>query len=375
MSIQQKALRLLGGHMCLEGADVLMYRIVFGGALLSGFEIESVKQTAIARLRLAEDMVAHLFSGRRVIIKKSVSASSAQRYLAELNRIGMSASLEPVPVERQESSQYKVVFWGQTLEGFSQEQSMQLAAERLKLSPDQITKLFSGAKAVLKRGLNAEGAGHFVTRLARVGMRIELEQEQLTASDNVLRAEGSYAVSTAIFAEAAASVPVLKTQLNLQDVTMSWVMTTQFETNVGDDDSPPPDAVWVSVPVTRNAAPASATPSAPMSDSLAASAGQYSAAAVTYFRCPQCGKRNATTVQSCSCGCEIPNDLLQSSAAVGLHQAAAKPQKRARPAPETEFYVRAVAEEKVPSYRSRWVLSVIALCCAAAGLWGLIWWD
>lgn len=71
------------------------YRVVFCGDVIAGFELSSVKQTAEVRLKAPPAMLAQLFSGRRVILKKGVSLDIGSRYLQELESMGMKASLEP----------------------------------------------------------------------------------------------------------------------------------------------------------------------------------------------------------------------------------------------------------------------------------------
>lgn len=70
------------------------YRVVFRGELRPGFELSAVKQAAEVRLKAPAAMLAQLFSGRRVILKKGISQEIGNRYLAELENLGMHALLE-----------------------------------------------------------------------------------------------------------------------------------------------------------------------------------------------------------------------------------------------------------------------------------------
>ncbi|MFA9438239.1 hypothetical protein ACDA63_01225 [Uliginosibacterium sp. sgz301328] len=71
------------------------FRIVFSGQLLAGFDAETVKQRTAERLNLTSAQAAQMFSGRRVTLKRNLDPALAQRYAAELRRIGLDAS----PVE------------------------------------------------------------------------------------------------------------------------------------------------------------------------------------------------------------------------------------------------------------------------------------
>lgn len=75
------------------------YRVVFRGDLRPGFELSAVKQAAEVRLKAPAAMLAQLFSGRRVILKKGISQEIGQRYLAELENLGMQAFLEAEATE------------------------------------------------------------------------------------------------------------------------------------------------------------------------------------------------------------------------------------------------------------------------------------
>lgn len=72
------------------------YRVVFAGAVLDGYEIETVRQTAGHRLKVTPEQLVRLFSGKPVVLKKGLDLAAAEHYVAELNRIGMKARVEPV---------------------------------------------------------------------------------------------------------------------------------------------------------------------------------------------------------------------------------------------------------------------------------------
>jgi hypothetical protein len=75
------------------------------------------------------------------------------------------------------SSQFQIVFNGQLLDGFELAAVKASAVRRLKAAPEQIERLFSGKRAVLKKGLTDEIARRYATELQRIGMRVAIETE------------------------------------------------------------------------------------------------------------------------------------------------------------------------------------------------------
>jgi len=73
------------------------YRVVFAGAVLEGYDAETVKETAGHRLKVTSEQLARLFSGKPVVLKKGLEFAAAEQYVAELNRIGMKVRVESVP--------------------------------------------------------------------------------------------------------------------------------------------------------------------------------------------------------------------------------------------------------------------------------------
>ena len=73
------------------------------------------------------------------------------------------------------STEYRVMFAGVVLDGFDVETVKKTAAMRLKASNEQITRLFSGRTAILKKGLSHELGERYITELRRIGMLVKLE--------------------------------------------------------------------------------------------------------------------------------------------------------------------------------------------------------
>lgn len=203
-----------------------MYRIVFSGALLDGFHMQDVQKAAAIRLGLGEQQLARLFSGETTVLKKAVSADASGPYMAELERMGMKARLESLtPLNDAQAKQitFKVVFWGKTIKGYNKAQVMRAVPRRLRVDEAQVVRLFSGGKAVLKRGVSADVGGRYVTELARIGMQVELEIE--TESLPVRNATASQVFAFNSATGGVVSAPLvdedsygsfLRTQLDLQ---------------------------------------------------------------------------------------------------------------------------------------------------------------
>lgn len=73
------------------------------------------------------------------------------------------------------ANEYRVVFKGKILEGFDPELVRSKAQVKLKTTPEQIARLFSGRQAVLKKGISAELGERYVQELRRIGMLVTIE--------------------------------------------------------------------------------------------------------------------------------------------------------------------------------------------------------
>ncbi|GAA5179842.1 hypothetical protein GCM10025771_22950 [Niveibacterium umoris] len=73
-------------------------------------------------------------------------------------------------------TRYRIIFRGEVVEGHVREQVMQTAAERLGANPAQVSQMFSGRPAILKKNLDQTGAQRYVALLARIGMQASAEE-------------------------------------------------------------------------------------------------------------------------------------------------------------------------------------------------------
>jgi len=90
-----------------------LYEVAFSGAILEGADIEQVKAKIGAMFKADAAKLAHLFSGKRVVIKKNIDQATANKYKAALTNAGAdceikSLSVEVAPVQA-EKVQEKVV--------------------------------------------------------------------------------------------------------------------------------------------------------------------------------------------------------------------------------------------------------------------------
>lgn len=161
-----------------NGGNVSHYNVEFSGRLLAGFDPREVRLHAGARLRMSETQLDRVFDGRPIVLKKDVDAQTGQRYLGELHRLGMASRLIPLDAPGESPAEtFKVVFNGQILPGFEADAVAVAAARRLSLGPLQVEKLFSGKKAVLKRGISERRGLRYVAELATLGMQTTLVGE------------------------------------------------------------------------------------------------------------------------------------------------------------------------------------------------------
>lgn len=259
-----------------------MYSIVFSGRLLDGYEPEQVQAAVAKRLGLSATQVERLFSGSKVVLKKGVTEESANLYLSVLRGLGMNAGMarmargaEPV----QALATFKVVFWGHTLDGFSRETVMQAAAVRLKLNPAQLSRVFDGSKAVLKRGVAADVGTRYVVELARIGMQIDLEVETDVAAPAVLKPRAPQPAKAAVDPYAG-------------------LLQTQFELPGTSDSAEEFAAPQISVAKLRQSPQASPV----MNPIVMPPELARSIAKLEYVRCSQCGSRQASSTRCNVCG-------------------------------------------------------------------------
>jgi uncharacterized membrane protein YhaH (DUF805 family) len=73
-----------------------------------------------------------------------------------------------------DSTSVQLIFAGEVLDGFSPADVKQRLAQRLKLDEARLRSLFSGQRVVVKRGLDAATANHWVAQFREMGARLHI---------------------------------------------------------------------------------------------------------------------------------------------------------------------------------------------------------
>jgi len=76
-------------------SDRQKYNVIYAGAVASGFDEHRVKQNFVTQLKIPCDKVDWLFSGKRVVLKKSVTKLKAEVWQEKLLLMGAEAAIIP----------------------------------------------------------------------------------------------------------------------------------------------------------------------------------------------------------------------------------------------------------------------------------------
>lgn len=288
-----------------------MYRVVFRGGLLEGFEAEQVRRGVAARLQLGEAQLARMFSGRKIILKKAVTEEGGRPYLEELRRLGLDARLETLPEEAEPTvlATFQVVFWGKLLRGFQRELVMRAATRRLRVPSDQLSRMFDGGKVVLKRGVSAALGARYVTELARIGMLVELEVETVPLPE--IEQQAAQAAGPA---DREPLAELVRTQLDMSQAIRTALVQSDI---LG---QPEPEVEEGVVPDFKPKGLAM-----PAMDAHAAGPAKAASHNVLQVKCPQCGRHQLPGPRCRTCGLEMG-----SAAAATPAGSPAKPPLKAR---------------------------------------------
>jgi uncharacterized membrane protein YhaH (DUF805 family) len=72
-------------------------RLVFAGEVLEGFQVDEVRRRFGEAFKLDEPRLAAMFSGARTVLKRSLSRADADRYVAQLRKLGARIHVEALP--------------------------------------------------------------------------------------------------------------------------------------------------------------------------------------------------------------------------------------------------------------------------------------
>lgn len=76
-------------------SDGQKYNVIYAGAVAVGFDEQTVKQNFVTQFKIPSNKVDRLFSGKRVVLKKSMSKSKAEGWQEKLILIGAEAAIIP----------------------------------------------------------------------------------------------------------------------------------------------------------------------------------------------------------------------------------------------------------------------------------------
>ncbi len=71
------------------------YNVVYAGAIQSGFDETQVKAGFVEQMKIPEDKVDQLFSGKRMTLKKSLNKQKAELWQQKLLKIGAEVAIIP----------------------------------------------------------------------------------------------------------------------------------------------------------------------------------------------------------------------------------------------------------------------------------------
>src|SRR5579885_3366859 len=103
------------------------------------------------------------------------------------------------------TAQFRIIFSGNVLPGFDAADVKRAAETKLKANAEQVERLFSGKRAVLKKNLEEDKAQHYVAVMRRIGMEVAEEEEADELAPIELPSAGqAFAVAPPVAATAAA---------------------------------------------------------------------------------------------------------------------------------------------------------------------------
>jgi hypothetical protein len=74
-------------------------------------------------------------------------------------------------------TRHRIIFSGKIKEGFDPVLVKKLAAFKLKATPEQISRLFSGRRAIIKKNLSLQRAERYANDLAKIGLIVVIQVE------------------------------------------------------------------------------------------------------------------------------------------------------------------------------------------------------
>jgi hypothetical protein len=75
-----------------------LFEVAFSGQIDDGADLDEVKAKVAAMFKADETKLAHLFSGKRIVIKKNIDAQTAAKYQTALGRVGAKCEVKSLSV-------------------------------------------------------------------------------------------------------------------------------------------------------------------------------------------------------------------------------------------------------------------------------------
>jgi hypothetical protein len=117
-------------------------------------------------------------------------------------------------------TRHRIIFSGKIKEGFDPVLVKKLTAFKLKASPEQISRLFSGRRAIIKKNLSLPRAERYANDLAKIGLIVVIQMEPPTPEHHVAVPSAPSKTSEAVRQELRSEITApffdsLTTQLNI----------------------------------------------------------------------------------------------------------------------------------------------------------------
>ena len=146
-----------------------LYEVAFSGGILEGADIEQVKAKIGAMFKADAAKLAHLFSGKRVVIKKNIDQVTADKYKTALTNAGAVCEIKslsdispPVQVENEQ---------------------VNTAAEAVKASPKVVSGDAPTAPQTDPLGISANDIADLNVNVAPVGSDMQDEITEVVAPE------------------------------------------------------------------------------------------------------------------------------------------------------------------------------------------------
>lgn len=150
-----------------------LYEVAFSGAILEGADIEQVKAKVGAMFKADAAKLAHLFSGKRVVIKKNIDQATANKYKTALMNAGADCEVKSL---------------SETVSSAPLDNPLDKPQEKPAVEPAKSTgNTFSGDVAAAPQtdplGISADDIEDLNVNIAPLGSDMQDEIKEVTAPD------------------------------------------------------------------------------------------------------------------------------------------------------------------------------------------------